>query len=464
MGVGRVSLVGTGPGAPELLTLLGQRRLAEADVVLYDRLLNPALLQFSRPEAQRLNVGKLPRHHRIKQTEITALLIKLAQAGKKVVRLKAGDPYVFGRGGEESQALAAAGIDFEVVPGITSALAGLAAVGIPMTHRDYAASFQVITGQRRGHGAPIDWAHIAPSQGTLVFLMGMTQLPQIVARLQQYGQPAHTPVAVIQWATHWRQRVVTGDLTTIVSKVKQAGLGAPSLIVVGDVVRLQATLAPKQPLQGCHLLVPHSQRQHLYQHLTDQGAAVQTFWRSQPQPVAFQWPTLTPGQPLVITDVTAWHYLQQALLAQGQDLRSFDGHPLWTEYQMTARQLREQGLLVAGQGFPDQAVVIGAQEDLPRLTLTATQVAIATYRRQALDQTALPIRDFHGAVFTSQRAFLDLWQGLNRTQQQQLRHLPCFSFGVQISQLAQQYGCQRCYTVAPQQATAQITAWWHQTR
>lgn len=464
MVLGRVSLVGAGPGAPELLTLLGQRRLAEADVVLYDRLVEPALLQFSSPAAQRLNVGKLPHHHRLKQADITALLIQLAQAGKKVVRLKAGDPYVFGRGGEEGQALAAAGVTFEVVPGVTSALAGLTAAGIPITHRDYAASFQVITGQRRGQGTPIDWARLAPSQGTLVFLMGMAQLPKIVARLQQYGQPSHTPVAVIQWATHWRQQVVTGDLTTIVGKVKAAGLGAPSLIVVGKVVQLQAALAPKLPLQGCHLLIPASQRQQLAQQLTDQGAAVQTFWRSQPQPVAFQWPNLTAGQPLVIADSMAWQYFQQVLLAQGQDLRSLAGHPLWTYYPLTARRLQAQGLLVVGQGLPAQAVVLGGEATLAQLPLTNQQQAVATYRRQAVAQTGLTIRDFHGAVFTSQQAFLDLWQGLNRTQQQQLRHLPCFVFGNQISTLAQHYGCQRCYVVAASQASTRIKAWWQQVR
>ena len=220
---GRVTLLGAGPGNPELLTLIGKRRLGEADVVLYDRLIDPSLLSFTNDDATLVDVGKMPLHHKVKQSQINEMLVDYANLGKKVVRLKAGDPYVFGRGGEEAQILQQQGINFEIIPGITSAIAGLAAAGIPITHRDFASSFHVITGHHKKDGQQLDWENIANQEGTIVFLMGMAQLPNICHQLIAHGKAMETPVAIIQWATQWRQKMVSGNLSNIVELVNKTG-------------------------------------------------------------------------------------------------------------------------------------------------------------------------------------------------------------------------------------------------
>ena len=232
---GRVTLLGAGPGNPELLTLIGKRRLNEADVVLYDRLIDPSLLAFTNNEAELIDVGKLPLHHKVKQSKINEMLVDYAKQGKKVVRLKAGDPYVFGRGGEEAQVLQQFGVNFEVIPGITSAIAGLAAAGIPITHRDYASSFHIITGHHKKNGQQLDWENIAHQEGTIVFLMGMAQLPNICQQLVEHGKSSQTPVAIIQWATQWRQKMVIGDLENINELVARHHVVIPPIRWVGSI-------------------------------------------------------------------------------------------------------------------------------------------------------------------------------------------------------------------------------------
>ena len=233
---GLVSLVGAGPGDPGLLTLRGKQRLKDADVVLYDNLVNPALLKGLK--ADTVNVGKRPHQRHISQEQINVMLVELARAGKRVVRLKSGDPYVFGRGGEEYEYLRAHHVRCEVVPGITSAIAGPAAVGIPITHRDFAAEFHVLTGHRKPDGGDPDWSVTAKLPGTTVFLMGMGELQHIAWELLKHGKPAGTPVAVIQSATCKDQRSLRSDLAHVASTVREAGLLPPALIVIGDVVTL----------------------------------------------------------------------------------------------------------------------------------------------------------------------------------------------------------------------------------
>ena len=245
---GVVSLVGAGPGDPELLTLRGRRLILQADVIVYDHLVNPVLLEGS--HAERVYVGKTPSDHHVTQDRINRLLVELARKGNRVVRLKSGDPYVFGRGGEECQYLRANNVACEVVPGITSAIAGPAAVGIPLTHRDYAAQFHVITGHRRADGDGFDWHTLAHLEGTTVFLMGMAQLEYITGRLLENGKPENTPTAVIQSATLPNQQSVRSDLVHIVAAVRHRHLGPPALIVLGDVVRLMDAQGPSLPSAG----------------------------------------------------------------------------------------------------------------------------------------------------------------------------------------------------------------------
>ncbi len=273
-----VSLVGAGPGDPALITIGGAARLAEADVVVYDRLANPVLLEHARADAERIYAGKGPNRHALTQEQINALLVEHGLAGKRVVRLKGGDPFVFGRGGEEAEALAAAGVPFEIIPGVTSAIAAPAYAGIPVTHRALASSFAVVTAHEDpAKDAPtIDWAKLAASVDTLVFLMGVERLPQIAARLVEHGRAASTPVAVIEWGTLPRQRVVSGTLETIVATARDAGVGAPAVTVVGEVARLREGLRwfDTRPLFGKRVIVTRTRDQasELSRVLAAQGA------------------------------------------------------------------------------------------------------------------------------------------------------------------------------------------------
>ncbi|RRG06285.1 MAG: uroporphyrinogen-III C-methyltransferase [Lactobacillus sp.] len=452
---GLVSLVGAGSGAPEYLTRLGARRLSEADVVFYDRLVDPELLHLA-PQAELIDVGKLPRFHKVKQGRIEQLLIDHARQNKRVVRLKAGDPYVFGRGGEEGERLAAAGIDFEVVPGITSAIAGLAAAGIPITHRDYASSFHIITGHRQKVNGGLNWANIAQQEGTLVFLMGMSQLPQIVAELRQHGKAATTPVAIIQWATHWNQRVVTAPLAKIVSTVRQQKIGAPSLIVVGDVVKLRRVLqAPATPLTGKHILIPAAQPSRLAELLTDRGAFVGRFERSTPQSLPLKLPDFTAYQTLVVTDTVAFAQLQQQLLAAQQDLRVLAHLYLVATSQRVAKGLQKYGLLA-------DACTPLAQLDLsaPALLIIgaapaqSTQGAtwLATYQHRLPTQDQLRPRQYQAAIFPSTQAVADLFNSVAPSQRQQLQQLPSFAMGDQVAAALIAQGVQRVYGSQPSYA------------
>ena len=244
-GVGWVALVGAGPGDPDLLTVKGLRALRRADVIVYDRLVHPALLEETRPTAERIFVGKGPRHHTLAQEEINALLVERAQRGLKVVRLKGGDPFVFGRGGEEAEALAAAGIPFEIVPGVSSAIAVPAYAGIPVTHRGQAPLFTVVTGHEGATNAspPVNWEALAALGGTIVILMGVAALPRFTQRLLAAGLDPATPAAVIQQGTMAGQRVISGSVAEIAERASAAGLESPATTVIGAVAALRETLA-----------------------------------------------------------------------------------------------------------------------------------------------------------------------------------------------------------------------------
>jgi uroporphyrin-III C-methyltransferase/precorrin-2 dehydrogenase/sirohydrochlorin ferrochelatase len=237
--VGLVSLVGAGPGDPELLTLRAVQRLQAADVVVYDRLVGDGALRYAAAEAELIDVGKTPGGGGPGQAEINALLIDLGAAGKRVVRLKGGDPYLFGRGGEEALALARAGVAFEVVPGVSSALAAPAAAGIPITHRGLSGSVTIANGHDVDQH---DWTALAQSAGTLVFLMGVEHLDEIVERLIDAGRSSYEPAAVVQWATTPRQRSVHAALGEIPQVAQRAGLGAPAVIVIGPTAALAGQL------------------------------------------------------------------------------------------------------------------------------------------------------------------------------------------------------------------------------
>jgi uroporphyrin-III C-methyltransferase len=249
MTIGKVYLVGAGPGAPDLLTVRGLELIRSADVIVYDRLVSPALLEEAPADAQRIFAGKSAGYHSLPQEEINCLLIQYARTGRNVVRLKGGDPFVFGRGGEEAQALAKAGVPFEVVPGVSSAIAVPACAGIPLTHRNLSSSFAVITGHEAcKEGTKVDWSRLATGIDTLVILMGLTNLPRIVAELIKHGRAPETPAAVISSGTTEKQRVATGTLSDI--STKTTAMSPPAVIVIGEVVSLGSEIGEVLAAEG----------------------------------------------------------------------------------------------------------------------------------------------------------------------------------------------------------------------
>ena len=260
-----VYLIGAGPGDPGLLTCKGRQVLSEADVVVYDYLSSDELLALARPDAEFIYVGKIAGNHAMKQGDINKLLIAKAKEGKIVARLKGGDPYIFGRGGEEAEELVDAGVPFEEIPGISSSIAGPAYAGIPLTHRAYSSSVTIVTGHEdpTKPGSVHDWGALARSASTLVFLMGMKNLPEITAKLMEAGMSGETPAALVHWGTTDRQRSLATTLADLPDAAVCEGFKNPSIIVVGDVVKLKDRLDwfEKKPLFGRTVVVTRAREQ-----------------------------------------------------------------------------------------------------------------------------------------------------------------------------------------------------------
>ncbi len=353
----KVYLIGAGPGDPGLITVKAVKAIKQADVVVYDYLANPRLLSYARAEAEKIYVGKKGGHHTLSQEGINQLLVEKAKEGKVVARLKGGDPFLFGRGGEEAEVLVEAGIPFEVIPGVTSAIAAPAYAGIPVTHREHTSTFSMVTGHEdpTKQGSAIDWAALAKI-GTIAFLMGMKNLPRICANLIREGKPEDTPVAVIRWGSTPRQRVVTGTLADIVKKVEEARLGPPSIILVGEVVRLREKLNwfETKPLFGKRILVTRTREQasKLVELLDDLGAECLEVPTIKIEPLEdyhaldqalthledFDW--------VVFTSVNGVRYFFARLFACGKDARALAKARLAAIGQATAEALNDYGLKV----------------------------------------------------------------------------------------------------------------------
>lgn len=355
---GRVWLVGAGPGDPGLITARGLEVVRGCEALVYDRLVSPALIAEAPPQAERIYVGKQPQQHTLSQEEINALLVRLCREGKRVVRLKGGDPFVFGRGGEEALALRQAGCDFEVVPGVSSALAAPAYAGIPVTQRGVVSSFTVATGHRergaQGASAAVDWEALAGTGGTLVVLMGMEGLPGLVEGLLRSGRDAATPVALVQWGTTPRQRTVTATLGTIVEAGRAAGLTPPVVTVVGEVVRLRELLAwfDRRPLFGRRVLVTRAREQasDVSRKLADLGAEVLEFptiaTLPPPNPAALDEAAQRLGMYdwVVFTSANGVRHLMGRLRALGRDARAFGSARVCCVGPGTARELAAWGI------------------------------------------------------------------------------------------------------------------------
>lgn len=365
MSGGRVYLVGAGPGDPELLTLKGLRLLRDADVVVYDRLIDRRLLGHCKTDAELVDVGKVPGRSGRNQKGISDLLVEKAREGKRVVRLKGGDPFVFGRGGEEAEALREAGVAFEISPGVTSAIAAPAYAGIPLTHRDHASTFTVITGSFAPGRDDIrpDWEAVARMPGTLVILMGWRRLEEIASALMAAGKPGDTPVAVVSWGTTADQRSVSGRLDSITESARDAGLGTPAAIVVGEVTRLRKRLNwfETLPLFGRRVIVTRTRAQAggLAARLADLGAypleiptievrrlddfgELDSCLRSLSE---FDW--------IAFTSANAVRAVCDRLMEIGSDMRAFHGVGVAAIGRVTFSSLSERG--VKADLVPDSA-------------------------------------------------------------------------------------------------------------
>jgi uroporphyrinogen III methyltransferase/synthase len=357
---GTVYLVGAGPGDPGLMTVKGMRFLESADVVVHDRLLDERLLSRAPRGAEVIDVGKAPGERLNPQSKINALLVARAREGKRVVRLKGGDPFVFGRGGEEALALAEAGVRFEVVPGVTSAIAAPAYAGIPPTHRDFASSITIVTGTEGPDKADsaVAWDKLAQVGGTLVVLMAWESLESIAAALIRGGRPAETPVAVVQWATEPYQRTVVGTLSDIAEKARRAGLAPPTVAVIGEVVKLRDSLRwfDNRPLFGKRVLVTRSRYQA--------GALSELLYREGAHPLELPTIEVQPLQDytaldealrslsgydwVVFTSTNTVQVVFDRLAEMGRDARALQSVRVAAIGQSTAASLKEHGVL-----FPD---------------------------------------------------------------------------------------------------------------
>ena len=363
-GIGTVFLVGAGPGDPGLISVRGAELLASAEVVVYDYLSNPQLLKHC-PNAEAIYVGKKAARHSMSQEQINALLVEKGKAGRRVVRLKGGDPFVFGRGGEECEALAEAGVPFEVVPGITAAIAAPAYAGIPVTHRDLNSSFTFVTGHEKeeayreaearsreaGSASDLDWTALAKLP-CLAFYMGVKSLPRICRKLVEHGMDPAMPAATIRWGTTPRQMTVAGTVSDLPQKVAEAGLGPPAMTIVGRVVELRKTLDwfESRPLFGQTIVVTRTRQQasELSHRLSELGANVieaPTIELIEPADLSavdeilkslagFDW--------VVFTSENGVTFTRRRLLELGSDARAFGSARIAAVGEATARAVREE--------------------------------------------------------------------------------------------------------------------------
>jgi uroporphyrinogen III methyltransferase/synthase len=380
-----VYLVGAGPGDAGLITVRGLQILQRADVVVYDRLIASELLDDCRPDAEKIYVGKEAARHAMTQDEINALLVARAIDGKTVCRLKGGDPFVFGRGGEEALFCRAHGASFEIVPGVTSSIAAPAYAGIPVTQREVASSFAVVTGHTKDEEAPPEQLPVAD---TLVFLMGVRALGRIVAQLRVRGDAPSTPVALVRWGTTTQQQVVTGTLETIEDDVTRAGLKPPALIVVGEVVRMRSQLGwfddvQVRPLWGQTIVVTRAREQasSLIEQLQTLGARVvqcptirveglheySELDAALEQLSSFQW--------IVFTSANGIEYFWQRLRAGGRDARALSHVRLAAIGPATAQALAQRGL--NADYMPPSSISEHVADGLVNIGISGQRVLIA---------------------------------------------------------------------------------------
>ncbi|GJL53597.1 MAG: uroporphyrinogen III methyltransferase [Nitrospirales bacterium] len=453
--MGKVFIVGAGPGDPGLLTLKGKACLAQADVVLFDYLANPALLEFAPPEAEKIYLGRRGRGAYENQDAINRLLVNNAREGKCVVRLKGGDPFVFGRGGEEAEVVAEAGLAYEVVPGVTSAVAVPAYAGIPVTHRTLASTVTFVTGHEdlTKPESVLEWPRLATVDGTLVFLMGVKNLPSIVEKLLAEGKEPHTPVALIRWGTYMRQRSLTGTLADIVEKAKCANVQPPTVIVIGAVVGLRDRLDwfEQRPLFGKRILVTRPKHQApAFSHLLEEYGAEPVdcatlaivppdSWQAMDESIA----TLSTYQWLVFTSVNGVRAFMERLKISGRDIRSLAGLRLCCIGPRTAEEASLFG--IHADCVPDEYQAEGVIEALKQAGVDGQRILIprAEVAREILPQQ---LREMGATVdvVTAYRAippFVDIEQ-LKRQLLEQTIHFLTFASSSTVRNFCQLFDSQ----------------------
>ena len=495
---GTVYLVGAGPGDPELITARGLRRLREADVVLYDALVHPDQLSAARPNAELLFVGKRAGRASQRQTEINRQLVEAARRGKTVVRLKGGDPYLFGRGSEEAELLASKGIPFEVVPGVPSPLAATAYAGLSLTHRSLASSVAYVTAtesvakDRSGH----DWSKLATATQTLVIFMGMRKLDSLMKLLMEHGRPGDTPAAVVQWASLPKQRTVVGTVADIHRRASAAVMGLPALTIVGEVVRLRDNLRwfDTKPLFGKRIVVTRAVQQSgsLAALLRDEGAqallapTIRIAPPSDPSAIRDAASRISDYDWLLLTSANAVDRLLESLREEGRDLRSLGGVSVCAIGSKTLDALRRQG--VAADLVPADSRAEGVIAELgPRLSkgarvlLPRAEVArevlpdslrdtgaevdvVPAYRnlspepREAARISALiDPAESDAVLFTSSSTVRNLVDLLGPDAAERLGRLASFSIGPITTRTAEELGIQVAAT-SPEQTIESLVA------
>ena len=416
---GKVWLVGAGPGNMDLVTQKCLRCIRQADVIIYDSLATDSLLNEARMDAELIYAGKRADHHHLRQWETNALLIEKAKEGKNVVRLKGGDPFIFGRGGEEAQELRAAGIEYEIVCGVSSCYGAPAYAGIPVTHRDHASSFHVITGHEGNHksGTVLDYATLAKEEGTLVFLMGLKNRPSIASNLIANGKDPKTPAAVIQEGTTARQRVVTGTLERIAEIAEEEQIKTPAITVVGDVVTLQKEIkwVDSKPLYGTRVLVTATEQmsRHLCEVLEEEGAEAVAFSLIETEPLHTEAIEKMTGEIesyswIVLTSNNGVRIFFDALRKQGKDVRSLADLKFAVIGAATKEELEKHGIFadfvpsryssreLAAEWIPtlraDEKVLLARAEEASEELPDALKEAGIDYEDVALYHTAVDQR------------------------------------------------------------------------
>lgn len=476
--VGKVYLVGGGCGDPGLLTVRAKEKLAACDVLVYDALVNPLLTDLVRPDCEKIYVGKRAAHHAKSQWQINDLLVDLGKQGKTVVRLKGGDPYVFGRGGEEGVALHDAGVPFEEIPGITSVIGGLAYAGIPITHRDCASSFQVVTGHLKENGAALDWPTLAKTKGTLVFLMGMKNLGIITQHLLDNGMDPDLPAAIVRNASTPEQQVATGTLATIKAVSDAAGLKAPALIVIGKVVGLRDKLRffDNRPFFGKTFLVTRARTQasSTVRKIEELGGNALMYPTIRISPIASEIEKLdtvldhlSDYTHLILTSVNGVAILFDRLEAAGKDSRALSGLTITAIGKATAKAFRDHGIVpdvvpkkYVGEELVEKLSPMLTKDDrvlLPRsknarpyvaqaLTEICTVDEIPIYETLREDRTDIDVADMlkNGQIdyitFTSSTTAKYFVEKLGADNVDLAKNATCVSIGPQTSKQMRELG------------------------